>query len=259
LFDNQRTNQQTARDSHVKYVAHHRQQRIHLEWAVNCQLSKENDEMIKSIALGLLALTVSASVTAMGPTQDYEVTITNITKGQSFTPTLLVTHKSDISLFTTGEMALDELATLAESGNTAPLQNLLDGLPGMVADTNTSAGLLFPGDSVTMAISSSGSFDRVSFAAMLIPTNDTFVALNSLELPKEMAEVTVPAYDAGSELNDELCANIPGPDCGDMDNSGGTGEGYVYIGNGIRGIGDLDEAEYDWNNPVARVVVRRIR
>ncbi len=215
--------------------------------------------MMKSIALGLLGLTVSASVFAMGPTRDYEVTITNITKGQTFTPTLLVTHKSDISLFTTGEPALDELATLAESGNTAPLQNLLDGLPDLVADTNTSSGLLFPGNSLTLTISTGGSADRVSFAAMLIPTNDAFVALNSLELPKNVVEVVVPAYDAGSELNDELCSNIPGPDCGDMDNSGGTGEGYVYIGNGIRGIGDLDEAEYDWNNPVARVVVRRVR
>ena len=215
--------------------------------------------MMKSIALGLVGLTASVSVLAMGPTRDYEVTITNITKGQTFTPSLVVTHKSDISLFTTGEPALDELATLAESGNTAPLQALLDGMPDLVADTNTSAGLLGPGDSVTVPISSSGNFDRVSFAAMLIPTNDAFVALNSLELPKKWAEVNVPAYDSGSELNDELCANIPGPDCGDMDNSGGPGEGYVYIGNGIRGIGDLDESEYDWNNPVARVVVRRIR
>jgi hypothetical protein len=106
--------------------------------------------MMKSIALGLFGLTVSVSVLAMGPTRDYEVTITNITKGQTFTPSLVVTHKSDIRLFTTGEPALDELATLAEAGNTAPLQALLDSVPNLVADTNTSAGLLGPGESVVV-------------------------------------------------------------------------------------------------------------
>jgi hypothetical protein len=45
----------------------------------------------------------------------------------------------------------------------------------------------------------------------------------------------------------------------DMDDSGAAGEGYVYIGNGIHGNGDLDSAASDWNNPVAWVQVRRVR
>jgi hypothetical protein len=35
----------------------------------------------------------------------------------------------------------------------------------------------------------------------------------------------------------------------------GCGEGYVYISNGISGIGDLAPNDFDWRNPVARVVV----
>jgi hypothetical protein len=213
--------------------------------------------MIRSALVSVLALALSVPLSAMGQSTQYEVTITNITRGQAFTPTLLVTHKDDISLFTTGEPAMPELATLAESGAVAPLKSLLDGLSGLVGATTSSGGLLFPGDSLTLTIAGGGKYDRVSFAAMLIPTNDAFVALNSLELPKKSVTVVVPAYDAGSEANDELCANIPGPYCGDMDDSGTPGEGYVYIGNGVQGIGDLDTDEFDWNNPVARVEISR--
>jgi hypothetical protein len=44
-----------------------------------------------------------------------------------------------------------------------------------------------------------------------------------------------------------------------MDDSGDAGEGNVYVGNGIRAAGDLDSAEFDWNNPVVRVEIRRVK
>jgi hypothetical protein len=123
------------------------------------------------------------------------------------------------------------------------------------------AGPILPGESMTIEISANAPHDRLSFAGMLVPTNDTFVALNGMELPRSGASESfaVPAWDAGSEANDELCVNIPGPQCMDMDDSGAAGEGYVYIGNGIHGNGDLDSAASDWNNPVAWVQVRRVR
>ena len=69
-----------------------------------------------------------------------------------------------------------------------------------------------------------------------------------------------PGYDAGSELNDELCLNIPGPVCG---GAGGSpeagGEGYVHISGGISGKADLAAATYDWRNPTAKIVIKRVR
>ncbi|MHB1051505.1 MAG: hypothetical protein ACYCZT_00340 [Thiobacillus sp.] len=66
-------------------------------------------------------------------------------------------------------------------------------------------------------------------------------------------------HDAGSEPNDELCDNIPGPPCGGQDVSPDAGgEGFVYIHAGIHGIGSLEPSEYDWRNPVARITVRQI-
>lgn len=101
---------------------------------------------------------------------------------------------------------------------------------------------------------------------MLIPTNDAFVALNSIPLPKGRRTGThvALAYDAGSEPNDELCENIPGPVCGgDGPSPEASGEGYVHIHAGIHGAGDdvtsLNASERDFRNPVALVKIRRLR
>ena len=218
----------------------------------------------------ILSLTVTAlfAGTALAGDDDsddrsrartYEVTITNITPGEAFTPILAATHKSSISFFQLGEPASPELAELAESGSTASLADLLASVPDQVFDTAVSEGLLGPGEHVTLTIHSTRRFNRLSFAAMLIPTNDTFVALNSVRLPRFGSDsYTVPAYDADSEVNDELCASIPGPPCFGEGTSDDDGEGSVHISSGIHGIGDLAPALHDWRNPVAHVTVRRV-
>jgi hypothetical protein len=201
---------------------------------------------------------------------DFQVTITNLTRGQQFTPILVATHKKGVMLFTLGQPASPELATLAEEGNTGPLTALLQSMPE-VKDVVTSPGLLNPGASATVIVQSGGGFDHVSVAAMLIPTNDAFFALNGVEGPEGRKTATFfsPAYDAGSEVNDELCASIPGPffqECGNPLGSGGPGggaqviggeEAYVHIHAGIHGIGNMNAAQRDWRNPVAHIAIRR--
>ncbi|MBT8077982.1 MAG: spondin domain-containing protein [Gammaproteobacteria bacterium] len=215
---------------------------------------------MKKILLVLLAtlLGSAAAYADHSGERRYAVTVTNITANQTFTPLLLVSHKRSISLFRAGDAASAELATIAESGNITPMADLLNGLPDKVYATANSEGLLGPGASVTVEISATKKFDRLSLAGMLIPTNDTFVALNTVRLPRYYASHMVPAYDAGSEHNDELCANIPGPVCGGAGPSDEDGEGFVHISSGIHGIGDLEASAYDWRNPVARVAVKRI-
>jgi len=174
----------------------------------------------------------------------YEVTITNLTRGQQFTPVLVASHKQGVSLFNAGDAASPELATLAEEGNTGPLTTLLSGMPE-VRDITSSPGLLDPGKSVTVTVKTGGAFNHVSVAAMLIPTNDGFFSLNGVKGPNGNGTLTLfsPAYDAGSERNDELCASIPGPSFEECGGPGGGGmaigdeEGYVHIHAGIHGIG----------------------
>jgi len=195
---------------------------------------------------------------------EFEVTVTNLTRGQQFTPILVASHKAGVRLFELGSPASPQLKTLAEEGNVAPMTALLLGSPN-VRDVVNSGGLLDPGKSVTQRVSTLGSFDNVSVAAMLIPTNDGFFAVNDAEGPNGQESITVfsPAYDAGTERNDETCASIPGPffvECGGSGGGGapGGGEGYVHIHAGIHGIGDLEPALRDWRNPVARITIRRV-
>jgi hypothetical protein len=196
----------------------------------------------------------------------FEVTVTNVTRGQTFTPILVATHRAGIRLFELGQPASPELATVAEEGNTAPLAARLSSMRG-VKDVVSSGALLPPGHSVTIRVRTEGAFDHVSMAAMLIPTNDGFFALNGVPGPHGSGSMTrrSPAYDSGSEVNDELCASIPGPFFAECGGPGGGGmpaggeEGYVHIHAGVHGIGNFVAADRDWRNPVANIVIRRTR
>lgn len=194
----------------------------------------------------------------------FEVTVTNLTRGQQFTPILVASHKPNVRLFELGKPASPGLATLAEEGNTAPLAAELAALAG-TGDVVSGNALTNPGASTTLVVEGRGGFGRFSVAAMLIPTNDAFFAVNGVPLPRgnDVLTLLVPAYDAGSERNDERCASIPGPNFAECGGSGGGGapsggeEGYVHIHAGIHGIGDLVAANRDWRNPVALVKVQR--
>lgn len=216
--------------------------------------------------LGPLALSGALLFGAAGAASamEYEVTVTNLTRGQQFTPILVATHKAGVRLFELGSPASPQLKTLAEEGNVAPLTALLLSNPE-VRDVVNSGGLLGPGSSVTQRVSTRGNLDNVSVAAMLIPTNDAFFAVNDAEGPNGHQTITVfsPAYDSGTERNDETCASIPGPnfiECGGPGGGGapGGGEGYVHIHAGIHGIGNLHPELRDWRNPVARITIRRV-
>ncbi len=196
----------------------------------------------------------------------FEVTVTNVTRGQQFTPILVATHKADGRLFELGKPASPGLQIVAEEGNVVPLTDALLAMPGVLDVTNSGA-LLNPGASVKITVKTRGAFNHVSVAAMLIPTNDAFFAVNGARIPRghQTKVLTSVAYDSGSELNDELCADIPGPffiECGGPGGGAaptGGEEGYVHVHAGIHGIGDLDAAQRDWRNPVARITIRRMR
>lgn len=215
------------------------------------------------MAAALVALPVLPAAADDG--QFFDVTVTNLTRDQRFTPIMVASHRAGVRLFELGAPASPELATLAEEGNTAPLEAALIADP-RVLETANSGGLLDPGASVTIRVRTRGNFDRISVASMLIPTNDAFFALNGVKGPElgRSATHTSVAYDSGSERNDETCASIPGPgfvECGGPGGGGapaGGEEGFVHVHAGIHGIGDFDAAQRDWRNPTAYIVIRRV-
>ncbi len=137
--------------------------------------------LLVKVALPALAFLLGVQ-TASAQNFSYEVTITNLTRGQMFTPILVVTHRSNVQLFELGSPASTELEILAEEGNTVPLTTLLRATEG-VFDVNDSGGLLGPGASVTVQITSAWRFAQFSVASMLIPTNDAFFAVQGARLP----------------------------------------------------------------------------
>ena len=218
---------------------------------------------------GLLALAVSTpALQADGGHHRkravYEVTITNLTRDQRFTPRLVVAHRSGVHLFELGQPASAALEELAETGMTGMFETLLASTPG-VHGVAIGGGLLGPGETQTVRVEGHR-HDRVSLAGMLIPTNDAFVAIDGAgPFGRWAHSLHALAYDSGTEVNDETCASIPGPFFAECGGPGGGGapvggeEGFVRIHEGMHGVGDFDEASRDWRNPVAKVSIRRVR
>ena len=196
----------------------------------------------------------------------YNVTITNLTKGQTFTPLLLATHTPGVRIFAPGTQASPQLQVLAEEGATDLLSALLRGMTMDVREVVVAPGLQTPAVTASFQIAGGNAFSRLSLVAMLIPTNDGFVGLSGLTLPTGFDPVVVDllAYDSGTEINDERCASIPGPsfvECGGPGGGArvGRGEGAITVHNGMHGVGDMNRPLRDWRGPVARVTVQRIQ
>ena len=218
-------------------------------------------------AIGTLSLPAMAA--------DLTVKITNLTQGISFTPVLIAGHDSSTTLFTTGAMASANLQAMAEGGSIAGLSADVTGAGGVVEE-NPAGGLLMAGKSA-MADIDTGANTQLSIVAMMLPTNDGFIALNNLTIPTTPGTYTynLNAYDAGTEANDEIRGGgMPGvagfPVPGPLEASVGTGgtgvnataEGFVHIHRGVLGdtdatggVSDIDATAHRWLNPVARVTL----
>ena len=196
-----------------------------------------------------------------GP-RTYEITVTNIAFNQPMGVGFFVAVHDDSAepVFRLGMNATEELALLAENGDTTPLVDKYTDATGVDAAFSAGDAPIFAGESLTFEVEVSPQYPYVSFASMCISTNDCFVGVDSLELWQDMILFS-PGYDAGSEENNELCNSIPGPACMDIDTSNersGNGEGPVHIHRGFFGIGDLPADRYDWRNPMLKIEVKNV-
>ena len=231
--------------------------------------------MKKRIATALIAtgLMINAPVFA----RDVNVSITNLTNGIYFTPLLVAAHNQDVDLFEVGTPASASLQAMAEGGNISGLILQVESNGGQYV-ANPAAGLLAPGATASADLEVKHHHKTyLSITGMLLPTNDGFVGLDSLPIPKKHGTYTfyLNGYDAGTEANDEVItgggapgvAGIPA-DPGGNSGSGATGaagvdhNATVHIHRGVLGdtdpvggISDLDSRVHRWANPVARIVV----
>ncbi|ROT99914.1 hypothetical protein EB809_09345 [Marinobacter sp. R17] len=225
----------------------------------------------------ILTLTLAAAPLIV-QAAEFDVEIHNPTRGLYYTPLLVTAHPSNMKLFEAGEAASSELQAMAEGGDIMPLVTALDST-GATTVANPAAGLLAPGETTTAIVNTNNATanTQLSIVAMLLPTNDGFLALNSLTVPTQPGTYTynLNAYDAGTEANDELRGSgAPGqagmpvpPPLDPVLGTNGTGaasnaEGYVHIHRGNLGDTDTTGGNSDivstlhrWLNPVTRVTV----
>ena len=207
-----------------------------------------------------------------------EVELINLTRGSWFTPFLVAAHSPDASLFAAGSQASANLQAMAEGGDISGLSADVQALNANVVE-NPAAGLLAPGARTTASLNTDAAPDNtvLSIVAMLLPSNDGFMGLNGIAIPTEPGTYVfdVPAYDAGTEANDEVVGSgAPGepgypapPPVAAASGTGGSGisaspEGYVHIHRNVLGDSDMTGGASDmvntvhrWLNPVVRVVV----
>ncbi len=208
--------------------------------------------------------------------QNVRVDVTNLSNAIYFTPLLVATHPESTHLFEGGNTASVNLQIMAEGGDTSGLIDELMGISADISD-NPAGGLLVPGASTQSTFPKGGQNTHLSLVAMLLPTNDGFVGLDALEIPRSKGIYTyfLNAYDAGTEANDEIingggAAGTPGIPADPGGNSGTGGSGVtttennttVHIHRGVLGDTDLIAGKSDltinihrWLNPIAKIVI----
>jgi len=225
---------------------------------------------MKKLMIGLLAAGSLSSPLVMAD-KTMTVEITNLSNALYWTPLLVSAHNSSSHMFQVGTAASASLQAMAEGGDISGLVADLTAA-GANIDANPAGGLLAPGATATATVSMSNGNRYLSIVAMLLPTNDGFVGLDALRIPKKGRSHTVylNGYDAGTEANDEIvngggAPGTPGIPADPGGNSGAGASGVagadqnatVHTHRGIVGgdYSDLDAAVHRFMNPVAKVVV----
>lgn len=241
------------------------------------QMKNQSKRKLQSQLSTLAAASLLTVASSGAMAQDVNISITNLTQGIYFTPLLVAAHSADASLFNVGEQASEQLQAMAEGGDISGLSSVLESV-GADMMANPAEGLLGPAASTdTMLMTADGNM-YLSITAMMLPTNDGFVGLDSWAIPAEAGTYTIylNAYDAGTEANDELVidgsgapgtAGIPAAPGGDA-GTGGSGvtstesnmnvhvhRGALGDDDATGGSSDLDNRVHRWLNPVAKVTV----
>jgi len=208
-----------------------------------------------ALSLSMTAiLMLPLSIASASHSSTMTVKITNISN-VVFTPPIVALCKQWIQpIAQVGSSATSELEAVAEGGDTSALATLFDEHGCNYA---TSATPIPPGESVTLELTGRKRH-YFHMAAMLLPTNDGFIYSSGHRVKhiKKQRGLALKSYDAGTEFNDELCANIPGPQCGGEGfNAEREDNNFVKPHPGIQGIADVSAATYNWGEPVAYIEI----
>ncbi len=173
-------------------------------------------------ALPTPAAFVGVEVTEAGGTYTFEVTNTAPTSGTLLTPfadIVYALHGDAVQFFALDAAASPGLEILAEDGGGAAWAAELDAVEGVSANAASAGGPVMGGDSLSFDVTPTAAAPLISFAAMVVQTNDAFwstppagiALLDDAGMPRAAADVQADVmsllriYDAGTEVDE-----IPG-------------------------------------------------
>lgn len=200
-----------------------------------------------------------------GKDLEYQIVLENLTTAtapgasQPFSPPVIAVHRRWVRMFNVNAYASDLLRQIAEDAQNTAMISFLEQSKNVYQVVEGENGPIFPGTSQTFIIKTKRGFHKLSLVTMLVNTNDGFTGVNRVNLPPHGSRTYyLKAYDAGTEMNTELKAHIPGPCCGSPLSRVPTRE-RIKEHQGILGVGELDPAVYGWERKVARLTISRIK
>lgn len=245
------------------------------------------DLTVKALCLGG-ALAIASSVTQAAMIE-VEFENTSPTGGVFFTPLWVGFHNGGFDTFDVGSAASSELERLAEDGSAMPLGAALTaGQSSAIGSVITSPGgfpgapVFDPGESASAVFNLDATDNRfLSFASMLIPSNDGFIGnddpLELFNISGDFVGDIVLSFfgsdvlDAGTEDNTELAAaflNQTAPDQGTATIGGSISShpGFLASGNilgGTNGFATFDPVLADFArnggiNEIARITISQV-
>ncbi|MGF1735775.1 spondin domain-containing protein [Photobacterium satsumensis] len=195
----------------------------------------------------------------------FNVEVNNTSANQPLSPLAVIGHSSDYQLFTIGQPASEALEMLAESGdNSALLNEQAEGISVQAAGS----GVILPAsnDVVTVTMDTTAS-PYLSVASMLVNTNDAFVAETAMDVAGlavgDTIRIAMPAWDSGTEANDEAAGTIPGPAAGGEGfNSERNDDDRVSFHPGVISKDDglstsVLDATHRFQTPAAQLIITR--
>ncbi|MBI1388994.1 MAG: hypothetical protein GC154_11155 [bacterium] len=147
------------------------------------------------------------TITPMPNAIPYQFKMTSMTDGQPISPSAVTVHDPAFHVFMEGQPASPGIELLAESGSSKTLIGEMTPMPGVYQSTAIGDG----GGPEQMGVIYGEPGARVTIISMFGRTNDIFTGVMDLPLPSPggMVSMDTTTWDAGTEINTGMMADIP--------------------------------------------------
>jgi hypothetical protein len=174
---------------------------------------------------------IVAGLSAQADVVPVTFTVTNLqpANGNNLAPMSFMAHTGSFDWFNSGQPGSEAVQRLAEDGENAQLLAMGTQSPSFGVAGHTPGGGIMPGESrtVTLMLDTADPLHRFfSYGAMFVPSTDAFIANdNPMAFPlfdaggnliqrvgatAIIVDGPTGVWDAGTEVNDEVPANVPG-------------------------------------------------